>query len=346
MVPLFFLGVFSGAVADKVDRRLFLRIVTGGSGIVAGLMALILLTDVANVWHVIGLTVGLGVFFAFTQTIRQAFTYDIVGPDNALNGLSLTGLSEKFGATVGAVIAGVVISQAGIGEQYVAMGVFNALAVLVLLPIRERGQAALMKRESVLTNLVEYARILRQNSTLRILLFMTVVTEIFGFSHQTLLPVFAKDVLGVGAAGLGVIIAFRNFGGVLGAVLMASTGDFRHKGRLMFAVVAGFGLGQMVFYVTKDIYSTVAVLTFISVCAMGCDILYKTLMQENVPNEQRGRAMGSWVFGLGFGPVGHLSTGAIAGALGAPLALVINGGVLAFISLSSAIGMPKIRRLP
>jgi len=346
MVPLFFLGVFSGAVADKVDRRLFLRVVTGGSGIVAGLMALILLTDVANVWHVIGLTVGLGVFFAFTQTIRQAFTYDIVGPDNALNGLSLTGLSEKFGATVGAVIAGVVISQAGIGEQYVAMGVFNALAVLVLLPIRERGQAALMKRESVLTNLVEYARILRQNGTLRILLFMTVVTEIFGFSHQTLLPVFAKDVLGVGAAGLGVIIAFRNFGGVLGAVLMASTGDFRHKGRLMFAVVAGFGLGQMVFYVTKDIYSTVAVLTFISVCAMGCDILYKTLMQENVPNEQRGRAMGSWVFGLGFGPVGHLSTGAIAGALGAPLALVINGGVLAFISLSSAIGMTKIRRLP
>jgi MFS family permease len=346
MAPLFFLGVFSGAVADRVDRRLFLRVVTGGSGIVVGLRALILLADVANVWYVIGLTAGLGVFFAFTQTTRQAYTYDIVGPKNALNGLSLMGLSEKFGAVIGAVIAGVLISRVGIGEQYLVMGSFNGLAVLVLLPIRERGQAAIMERESVFTNLVEYVRILQQNGTLRVLLFMTVITEIFGFSHQTLLPVFAKDVLGVGAAGLGVIVAFRNLGGVLGAVLMASTGNFRHKGRLMFAVVAGFGLGQIFFYLTADIYSTVAVLTFISVCAMGCDILYKTLMQENVPNEQRGRAMGSWVFGLGFGPVGHLSTGAIAGALGAPMALLINGSVLAFISVSSAIGMPKIRRLP
>ena len=79
---------------------------------------------------------------------------------------------------------------------------------------------------------------------------------------------------------------------------------------------------------------------------MGLDTLYKTLMQENVSNEQRGRAMGTWVFGLGFAPVGHMSVGAIAGAMGAPVALLINGSVLAFISLTSAIGMQRIRRLP
>jgi predicted MFS family arabinose efflux permease len=328
-----------------VDRHLFLRVVTGGAGIVAGLLALILLTDVANVWYVIALTLGTGAFFAFTMTTRQAYTYDIVGPKHALNGLSLMGLSEKFGSVIGAVAGGLLIAGVGIGEQYIAVAICYALSALVLLATREVGQAAVTQRESVLTNLTEYVRILRQNRTLRFLLFLTAATEIFGFSHQTVLPVFAKDVLGVGAVGLGVMTAFRNLGGVLGAVLMANLGNFKHKGKLLFAVAAGFGLGQMVFSLAGDIFFTVAVLTFINICAMGLDTLYKTLMQENVSNEQRGRAMGTWVFGLGFAPVGHMSVGAIAGAMGAPAALLINGSVLAFISLTSAIGMQRIRRL-
>ena len=346
MAPLFFLGIVSGAVADRVERRLFLRVVTGGAGIVAGLMALALLTNVADVWHVMVLTLGTGTFFAFTMTTRQAYTYDIVGPERALNGLSLVGLAEKSGSVIGAVVGGLLIAGVGIGEQYVAVGACYGLSVLLLMPTRDVGQAALTKRESVLTNLTEYFQILKENRTLRILLFLTATTEVFGFSHQTVLPVFARDVLGLGAAGLGLMVAFRNAGGVLGAVLLANLGNFRHKGKLMFVIATGFGLGQMAFSLTANIFFTLAVLTFINVCAMGLDTVYKTLMQDNVANKQRGRAMGTWVFGLGFGPVGHMSVGAIAGVMGAPAALLINGSVLAFVSVSSAIGMPRIRRLP
>jgi MFS family permease len=346
MAPLFFLGIVSGAIADRVDRRLFLRFVTGGSGIVVGLLALILLTGVADVWHVIALTLGTGVFFTFTMTVGQAYTYDIVGPERALNGLSLMGLAGMIGSVIGAALGGLLIAGAGIGEQYIAVAACYGLAVLVLLGTRGVGQAALTKRESVLTNLTEYVRILRENRTLRTLLFLTAATEVFGFSHQTVLPVFAKDVLGVGAVGLGVMTAFRHAGGVIGAVLLANLGNFRHKGKLLFVFATGFGLGQIVFSSTANLYITLAVLTFINVCAMGLDTIYATLMQDNVANKQRGRAMGTRVFGLGFGPVGHLSVGAIAGVMGAPVALLINGSVLAFVSVSSAIGMPQIRRLP
>lgn len=346
MAPLFFLGIVSGAVADRVDRRLFLRFVTGGSGIVVGLLALILLTGVADVWHVIALTLGTGIFFTFTMTIGQAYTYDIVGPERALNGLSLMGLAGMIGSVIGAALGGLLIAGVGIGEQYVAVAACYGLAVLVLLGTRGVGQAALTKRESVLTNLTEYVRILRENRTLRTLLFLTAATEVFGFSHQTVLPVFAKDVLGVGAVGLGVMTAFRHAGGVIGAVLLANLGNFRHKGKLLFVFATGFGLGQIVFSSTANLYITLAVLTFINVCAMGLDTIYATLMQDNVANKQRGRAMGTRVFGLGFGPVGHLSVGAIAGVMGAPVALLINGSILAFVSVSSAIGMPRIRRLP
>jgi hypothetical protein len=78
---------------------------------------------------------------------------------------------------------------------------------------------------------------------------------------------------------------------------------------------------------------------------MSVDTLYKTLMQSNVPDEQRGRAMGSWVLSIGVAPVGHMGVGGLAGALGAQGALLVNGAALAGISLAAAIGLPKIRRL-
>ena len=101
----------------------------------------------------------------------------------------------------------------------------------------------------------------------------------------------------------------------------------------------------MAFWVTNGVFTFVLALLFINACASGVDTLYKTLMQSNVPNEQRGRAMGSWVVSIGVAPVGHLSLGAIAGVLGAPGALLINGSLLLGVSIATALGLPNIRRL-
>ena len=84
---------------------------------------------------------------------------------------------------------------------------------------------------------------------------------------------------------------------------------------------------------------------FVNACAMAVDTLYKTLMQNLVSDEERGRAMGSWVLSIGFAPVGHVGIGALAGAVGAPRALLINGAALAAISAIAAATLPRIRRL-
>lgn len=346
MVPLFLLGFVGGAVADRVDRRWFLRVITAGSGVMAGLVAGVLFTGMADVWHITVFAMGTGIFFAFIFPTRQAYTYDIVGPKYALNGLALSGMAQTLGGVIGAVVGGLLISSVGIAEQYVAAGVCYGSAALLLLATRDVGRASIIRRETVLANLAGYVRLLRENRTLQILMLLTATTEIFGFSHQTVLPVFAKDVLGVGATGLGVMTAFRMGGGVLGALLLANLGDFRRKGGLMFVMTAGFGVGQIVLYVTSNFYAALAVMTALNACAMGADTLYKTLMQDNVANEHRGRAMGSWVFGIGFAPIGHTGIGAIVGTLGAPMAFLINGSALAFISVVTAIGLPRIRRLP
>ena len=344
MAPFFFLGILSGAIADRVDRRTCLRFASLAAGIVALLTSWVLLADVARVWHIVLLACAAGSAFSFTMTIRQSYTYDIVGPQHALNGLSLGGMAQRAGAVIGGPIAGLVINATGVGEQYLVIAASYMLSGLTLFALRDVGQSAPTQRDSVWQNLTSYVTLLRENRTLMVLMLLTATTEVFGFTHQTLLPLFARE-LGVGEVGLGYMTAIRQAGGVLGLLLLANMGDTKRKGLLTFAAAAGFGLGQMAFSLGDNLFFFLAMLAFINGCASMCDTLYKTLMQASVTNDQRGRAMGSWVLSIGFASIGHLGVGAIAGVLGGPGALLINGGVLLVASLSAAMGAPRIRRL-
>ena len=345
MAAFFFLGVVSGAIADRMDRRVMVRLVTLSGVVVAGAMALVLLTGVAQVWHVIALTFAFGAAAAFNLTVRHAYTYDLVGRAHALSGLSLATIGQMVGNVIGALAAGAIIAAFGVWEQYAAVACLNLLAFLVLLPIRDAGQAAPTRRDPVLQSLLGYVQLVRDNRTLAALMLLASTTEIFGFTHQTALPAFARDVLGVGVVGLGLMMAFRGGGGLVGAVVLAGVGGYRRKGRLVFLIAGLFGLGQMAFSLTANLYVFLLIIAFINACAFSVDVLYRTLMQDSVPNEQRGRAAGSWVLSIGTAPVGHLGVGAMTNALGAAGALLVNGSVLGVISIMSAIAMRRVRRL-
>ena len=345
MAPLFFLGILSGAMADWLERRLFLLFIALSGMAVAGIMAVVLLTGEPPIWAVVVLVAAGGCMLAFTLTTRNAYTYDIVGPEHALNGLSLNQMAMQAGGIGGAIISGALIDLVGPGWQYLAVGASYLGSASVLLVIGRSTRTAQPLREPVLQNLVGYLRFLRENRLIFILMCLTSITEVLGFTHATLLPVFAKEVLHVGPAGLGYLTAVRQAGGLLGLALLANLRDYRRKGLLMFIIATGFGVGLMAFSVSAALVYFIIVLAAVNACAMAVDTLYKTLMQSNVPDEQRGRAMGSWVLSIGAAPVGHLGVGGLATALGAQGALLVNGAVLAGISLVAAIGLPKIRRL-
>ena len=346
MLPFFLLGVLSGVIADRWDRRILMVVGTLGAVAAASIMATLLLIGVTNVWVVILLVIVLGTQMAFGITIRQAFTYDIVGPGFALNGLALGAMANQGGGIAGSLASGTLLETVGPGWQFVAIGVCYLASALVVLIIRNPGRSDRPSSEPVLQNLMGYIRLVRRNEVLMILMVLTAVTEVFGFTHMTLLPVFAKDVLGVGATGLGVMTAMRQAGGLMGLWLLAGFGNIRKKGLMMFLIAGGFGCGLMAFSLANNLYTFLGVLLVVNACAMAVDTLYKTLMQDNVADEERGRAMGSWVLSIGLAPVGHLGVGSVASFLGAPGALMINGAVLAVVSAFTALRLPKIRQLP
>ena len=308
-------------------------------------MALLLLRGLDNVWVVIVLVAVLGSTFAFILTVRQTYTYDIVGREYSLNGLALGAMAMQGGGIAGSLVSGAVIEAVGPGWQFMAASVCYLSSAVATLAISNPGRSLRPTAVSVLKNLTGYIRLLRNYRLLLGLMVLTAATEVFGFTHMTLFPVFAKEVLQVGPTGLGVMTAGRQAGGLLGLWLLAALSSVRKKGLMMFATALGFGAGLMAFSATGDIYSFLGVLLFVNACAMAADTLYKTMMQELVSDEERGRAMGSWVLSIGFAPVGHVGIGALAGAVGAPRALLINGAALATISVVAAIALPRIRRL-
>ena len=346
MLPFFLFGILSGAITDRWERRLLLRIGNLGASAAALVMALFLLIGgLTNVWVVIVLVVALGSMLAFTITVRQTYTFDIVGSGLSLNGLALGAMAMQVGGIVGSLASGWLIEVAGVGWQFVAAGVCYLCAAVLTLALSNPGLSARLSATSVLRNLTGYVSLVRTRRFLLALMFLTAATEVLGFTHMTLLPVFAKEVVHVGPTGLGIMTAVRQTGGLLGLWLLASLGTSRKKGLMMFATALGFGGGLMAFSLSGNIYSFLGVLLFVNACAMAVDTLYKTLMQELVSDEERGRAMGSWVLSIGFAPVGHVGVGALAGVVGAPRALLINGAILSAVSIITALGMPNIRRL-
>ncbi len=132
MVPLFVLGVLSGVIADRVERRILLRFVTLAGGLVMVLLGGLLITGFNSVWLVIFLATVAGASFAFLLTLRQSYTYDIVGPENSLSGLSMLQIGSTAGAIFGSLLAGLLIEMVGAGWQFIVVGCTYFISFIVM----------------------------------------------------------------------------------------------------------------------------------------------------------------------------------------------------------------------
>jgi hypothetical protein len=142
-----------------------------------------------------------------------------------------------------------------------------------------------------------------------------------------------------------VLTAFRFLGGTLGVVLLTALSAVRRQGILLLVVLVLFGSSEALLGYATHFWLAVVCVTFINIMAAVADVLHQTLLQFNVSNEQRGRAMGAWVVGVGTAPLGHLEIGYLASLASAQVALTVNGLTLVGLAGCLAIGLPYLRRL-
>ena len=172
------------------------------------------------------------------------------------------------------------------------------------------------------------------------------VLEILGFSHITVFPNLAKDVLKVGAVGFGIMNAFKSIGGLFAILLLSNLSENRQNASIWFMSILGLGISFIILGNATDFIIAIIAITILSGMTAVSDVYPQSIIQKSVTNEFRGRAMGAWVLSIGTAPIGHLGIGAIAGSFGAPIALLFNGVVLASAGVVTSLSLGKVRRLP
>jgi len=343
--PNLLVGFVAGAMTDRVDRRLIMRLTTCGMVLVSWLIAWLWWMDVLSVWQLLLCTGLFGLCQAFESTARQAYTFDVVGASAAVQGLAVLFLAQRLGGVLGSLLAGATLEWWGVGVSFLTMGLAYAGGAAALWTLRQRGGAAPHVQESMWHNVLAYGQELRNNRVMQSLMLSTAGAELLGFSHQVLLPILARDVLHSGATGLGMLTAGRFLGGVLGSALLTALRPVHGRGKLLLAILGLFGAGLTVLAFAPHFWFAVACVVVVNIMAAATDILHMALLQHSVTNEQRGRAMGAWVVGIGTAPLGHLEMGYLAGLAGASLALVLNGTALIVLAVTLALALPRLRRL-
>jgi transmembrane secretion effector len=345
MLPLFFVGVPAGALADRFSRRRLLMLTGAGQALTAATLGAFALTGRVALAHVFALTLGAGVLRAVEHAARQGYTHDIVGPAGLVHGLAVLGVAMRAGWLVGSLGVGAVIARAGSGAAYVvvALGFLGGALALSLATAPAPSPGAVSG--SLWRSALDFLRAIRRDRRLLVLMMLTAGAEILGFAHQAVLPSLARDVLHTGPEGLGALAAARSVGGMLG--LIAAFRGNASGGRFLGSLLA-FGGTLMVLAVSPSLLGfagVLVVLTAVNAAGALADILAQSLVQLAVPPALRGRAGGAWVVAIGLAPLGQLQIGALASVFSVGVALGTSGLALALLAVATALIYPRVKEI-
>jgi MFS family permease len=325
-IPVFLLASVGGSAADRYNRHRILLVTQTTSMLLAFVLAALTLTGRVQVWHVFALAAALGMVNAFDVPTRQAFAVDMVGRDDLINAIALNSSMINGARMIGPAVAGVLV--AGVGEGWCfLLNAISYLAVITgLLLMTVDVQARVPLPGSALASIVEGFRYVRQARPIRTLLLLLGLVSLMGMPYAVLMPIFADQILHGGPKGLGLLMGASGFGALIGAVTLATKKGIRGLGRWIAFSAAGFGLGLILFSLSRNFLLSMSLLVPVGFSMMIEMAASNTLIQSLVRDELRGRVMAVYaMMFMGMAPFGSLLAGTLAHRIGAPATVMLGG---------------------
>ncbi len=335
----------AGAIADRVPRPMLLLVTALFKAGVMVMLGLTAIGGISSPWPILGLLVFSGIAHSFEVPSTQALITDVVPPRNAMNAISLQSTGARAVGALGAVASGVVSESLGAPPALFGAAFFAALGGVVVATVVAKRPTPVEVPVSVLKDAVSGLRMLIGMPVVGTLLWMAIIVEIFGFAYSAVLPAIARNALGVGEAGLGLLTAMGGLGALLGVAALTALGDFKRKGALLLAITLAYGAALILFSASPSFGMALVLIVGVGAMAASFDAMQWILLQSNVPAHMRGRAIGGWVFAIGFGWIGHLALGALTDLLGVRWAVGGAGLLVALVALVAYLISPRLRRI-
>src|SRR6478672_9032293 len=330
VVPIVIFSMISGVVADASDRRKLMLLTQSGSAVVALALAWLAFSGNTSVWPVYALAALSSAVGAFDLPARQSLVPSLVPRHDLPNAISLNTIMQQTSQVLGPALGGVVIASANVGWAYVINAVSFAAVIVALLLMRDvpgrpeqPGLTDALSWQAALEGLRFVFRSPLIRSTMLLDFFAT-----FFSSATALLPIFAQDILRVGAEGYGWLYAAPAVGAVAtSAAMVPLTDRIERRGPTLLWAVAGYGVATVVFGISRSFWLTFACLALTGATDTVSMIIRNIVRQLETPDRLRGRMTGvNMVFFMGGPQLGELEAGAVANWLGAPFS-VVSGGI-------------------
>ena len=329
--PIIVFSMISGVVADAWDRRRLMLFTQIAATLVALALAAIAFRGVTAVWPIYVLAALASAVGAFDLPARNALVPSLVPREHLPNAISLNTIMFQTASVAGPSIGGVLIAAAGVGWAYIANAISFAFVIGALLMMRDvpaRSPSEAGSRDDVsLHAALEGLRFVFRSPLIRSTMLLDFFATFFS-SATALLPIFAQDILRVGAKGYGWLYAAPAVGAVASSAAMVPLTDrIVRRGHTLLWAVAGYGLATVVFGTSRSFWLTFACLAMTGATDTVSMVIRNIVRQLETPDRLRGRMTGvNMVFFIGGPQLGELEAGAVANWFGAPFS-VISGGV-------------------
>ncbi len=328
--PTFLLAPFAGVWVDRLNRRRVLVWTQTLSMVQSLSLAALTLSHVITVPWILGLAGMQGLINAFDMPGRQAFMVQMVEDRNDLgNAIAINSSMVNMARLVGPSLAGLVIAASSEGWCFLIDGISYMAVIASLLMMRIHVPPSRRKATSTFTELKEGWIYVSRFLPIRTILTLFAVVSLMGMPFVVLMPIFAAKVLGGGPHTLGFLMGAVGVGALISAVSLAARKSVRGLIRIIPIAAAVFGVGLIGFGLSRVFWVSMLMAFVAGMGMMQGMAASNTIIQTLVPEDKRGRVMSYYTMAfVGMAPFGSLLAGAMASALGAPIAVMINGAAV------------------
>jgi predicted MFS family arabinose efflux permease len=341
--PILVLSVFTGALADRLTKRHVLVATQAGQGLLALTLGLLVFRGHVAYWHVAVMAVLWGILNAFDQPARQAFVMELAGRERVASAVGLNSASFNMARIVGPAIAGLLIARVGLAPGFLLNTLAFVAAIATLLQVPARPPRARTGPTPLLRDILEGLTFTARAETLRFVLGLQVIVSFCVFNFSVYVPLLARNVLGRGSEGFGLLMASLGIGAVLAGLALGTVSAREPPPAAIAMALACTCVLLLTLSLARHFWVAAVLLGltgFAGTLVMaGCN----TFLQLSVPDGLRGRVMSLYILlSGGVFPVGALFVGLLSEAWGVSTAFAVNGA----LGLAALLGLRPWRMRP
>jgi len=326
-IPTFLVASFAGVLTDRWNRHHILVVTQILAMIQSFALAILTLTGIITVWHIILLSIFQGLINAFDMPARQSLVVEMVEKREDLgNAIALNSSMFNGARLLGPSIAGILISAVGEGMCFLLDGISYLAVIASLLAMKITPRKTETPKSNVLQGLKEGFSYAFPFAPIRSILLLIGVVSLVGMPYTVLMPVFAKEILRGGPHTLGFLMGASGIGALVGAIYLASRKSVLGLGRIIPLAASIFGIGLIAFSLSRVLWLSLAMMLLTGFGMMVQMASSNTVLQTIVDDDKRGRVMSFYTMAfMGTAPFGSLLAGGLASRIGAPNTLMIGG---------------------